>query len=153
MKLSKDLREFIGLLNSKGIKFIIVGGHAVAYHGHPRFTGDIDFFVECSPANAKALEQVIIAFGFAGLGLTANDFLKPETVIQLGRPPNRIDILTSITGVDFVRAWQTKTAALIDGIPIFIISKELLIKNKRAVHRPQDLADLQQIAPDAAADT
>jgi Nucleotidyl transferase of unknown function (DUF2204) len=86
MKLSKDLREFIGLLNSKGIKFIIVGGHAVAYHGYPRFTGDIDFFIECSSANAKALERVINAFGFAGLGLTANDFLKPETVIQLGRP-------------------------------------------------------------------
>ena len=149
MKLNQDLREFIELLNSKGVKFIVVGGHAVAYHGYPRFTGDIDFFVERSQPNAEALEQVINAFGFSGRGLKAKDFLQPEVVVQLGRPPHRIDILTSITGVDFTQAWQTKVAALLDGLPVSFISKEFLIVNKRAVKRAQDIADLKLLIPES----
>lgn len=152
MKLNKDLREFIELLNSKGVKFMVVGGHAVAYHGYPRFTGDIDFLVECSRPNVEALEQVINAFGFSDLGLKAEDFLQPEVVVQLGRPPNRIDLLSSITGVDFSEAWQTKVAAFIDGLPVFFISKELLIVNKSAVRRAQDLADLKYLTNDTDKD-
>jgi len=148
MKLSKDLKEFIELLNSSKVKYVIMGGYAVAYHGHPRFTGDIDFLIERSASSAALLEQVVNRFGFSGLGLKARDFLEPETVIQLGRPPNRIDILTSASGVNFEDAWRSKETTIFDGLPVYVISKELLIKNKRAVQRPQDIADLKQIAED-----
>ncbi len=87
MKLSKDLREFIALLNSTGVKCVLVGGHAVAYHGYPRFTGDIDFFVERSPDNAAKLTNVLNQFGFGSLGLKGSDFLEAGIVVQLGRPP------------------------------------------------------------------
>jgi len=148
MKLSKDLKEFIELLNSRKVKYIIMGGHAVAYHGYPRFTGDIDFFVERSHPNAVSLEQVLKDFGFSSLEIKTEDFLKSETIVQLGRPPNRIDILTSVDGVEFSEAWNTKVNAVVDKTPVYVISKELLIRNKRAVRRPQDLADLSQITED-----
>ena len=147
-KLNKDLKEFIELLNSRKVKYLVVGGYAVAYHGHPRFTADIDFFIERSISNAVLLEQVVNTFGFSSLGIKAEDFLKPETVIQLGRPPHRIDILTSATGIEFDDAWQTRATTVIDGSPVFVISKKLLIQNKKAVQRPQDIADLKQIAED-----
>ncbi len=148
MKLSKDLREFIALLNSANAKYVLVGGHAVACHGYPRFTGDIDFFVECSPENAAILERVLGEFGFGGLGLKAADFLEPETVVQLGRPPNRIDLLTSIHAVSFAEAWATRLSTRLDGLPVCVISKDLLIRNKKAVRRPQDVADLAYLSPE-----
>ena len=101
LKLPKDLREFIELLNSHEVRYLIVGGYAVAYHGHPRATGDIDFVVEVSEENARKLEAVLLDFGFGGLGLTAADFLQPGIVVQLGYPPNRIDLLTTISGASF----------------------------------------------------
>jgi hypothetical protein len=145
MKLSRDLRDFITLLNSIGVKYLLVGGHAVAYHGHPRFTGDIDFFVERSPANADRLAALLQSFGFGGLGILAEDFLEPEVVIELGRPPNRIDLLTGIDGVDFAAAWENRVTAEMDGLPVFLIGRADLIRNKRATARPQDLADLHWI--------
>src|SRR4051812_36368317 len=116
MKLSKDLREFIVLLNSTGVKYLLVGGHAVAFHGYPRFTGDMDLFVERSEANAALLEQALMTFGFSGLGIKAADFLEPGIVIQLGRPPNRIDLLTSIDAVTFDQAWAGKEVAKLDDV-------------------------------------
>ena len=118
MSLNKDLREFIALLNSTGVRFVVVGGHSVAFHGYPRFTGDIDFFVERSADNARRLEQVLLDFGFGGLGLEAKDFLEPETVIQLGRPPDRIDILLSIDGVSFDQAWRNRVPSELDALPV-----------------------------------
>jgi hypothetical protein len=146
MKLSKDLREFIALLNSTGVNYLIVGGHAVAFHGYPRFTGDIDFFVERSLENAERIERVLGQFGFAGLGLTAQDFVQPEIVVQLGRPPNRIDLLTSIDGVRFEDAWPRRTAGDLDGLSVFFIGKLDLLANKRASGRPQDAADLSHLS-------
>ena len=108
MELQKDLREFIELLNSHDVKYLIVGGFAVAYHGYPRTTGDIDFFIEVSEENARKLTVVLDQFGFAGLGLTEKDFLDPGTIIQLGYPPNRIDLVTSISGVAFASAWSRR---------------------------------------------
>jgi hypothetical protein len=145
MKLNKDLREFIALLNSTGVKYLVVGGHAVAFHGHPRFTGDMDFFVECSPENANRLAAALVQFGFGGLGLGAEAFLQPETVVQLGRPPNRIDLLTSIDGVGFAKAWQAKVPGELDGAPVHFLGREDLLANKRASGRPQDLADLDNL--------
>lgn len=145
MNLSKDLSEFIGLLHSTGVKYLIVGGHAVAFHGHPRFTGDIDFFIERTEANAARLERVLEDFGFGGLGLTAADFLEPSVVVQLGRPPRRIDLLTSIDGVDFESAWPHRVVSEMGGLPVHFIGKEDLLRNKRATGRAQDLADLQKL--------
>lgn len=146
MELQKDLKEFIELLNSEKVKYVIIGGYAIAHYGYPRFTGDIDLWVESSQANADSLENVLKKFGFEGADLSAKDFLQPETVLQLGRAPNRIDILTSATGVNFKEAWESRVNTHFNGVPVFVISKELLIQNKKAVHRPQDLADLKQIS-------
>jgi hypothetical protein len=145
MKLSKDLREFVELLSSRRIKYLLVGGHAVAFHGFPRFTGDVDFFIDTSPENAAQVAAAVGDFGFASLGLTEADFREPETIIQLGRPPHRIDLLTSITAVSFQEAWQSRVETDLDGIPVWVISKDLLVRNKLAVGRPQDLADAKRI--------
>ena len=145
MKLPKDLREFIALLNSKNVEYLLVGGHAVAYHGYPRFTGDCDFFIARTPGNAAAIIEVLDAFGFSALGMKSEDFLEPNQVIQLGRPPGRIDLLTSLDGVEFDEAWQTRLTADLDGLPVSVISKDLLIRNKKSVNRPQDRADLEEL--------
>lgn len=145
MKLSKDLKEFVALLNAAGVKYLLVGGHAVAFHGHPRFTGDIDFFVEPALENGSKLMQVFADFGFGDLSLCAMDFTEKDSVIQLGRPPNRIDILPSIDGVAFDEAWATKIDAEIDGCKMHIIGKDFLVKNKRATSRPQDIADIEEL--------
>jgi hypothetical protein len=107
--LQSDLSEFIGLLNSHKVEYVIVGGHAVAFHGHPRFTGDIDFFIRPTAENAERLLRVLDDFGFGSLGITAADLTEPGKVVQLGRPPNRVDILTSISGVDFESAWISRS--------------------------------------------
>jgi hypothetical protein len=142
MKLDKNLREFIALLNSHGVDYLIVGGHAVAFHGHPRFTGDIDFFVALSAANAGKLIEVLDAFGFGNIGLKKEDFLAPDSVVQLGYPPNRIDIVTGIEAVSFREAWDKRAAGELDGLPVHFIDMTMLLKNKRAAGRPKDLADV-----------
>lgn len=144
MKLQKDLREFIGLLNSTRTKYLLVGGHAVAHHGFPRFTGDIDFFVGCSVENLASLGKVLSDFGFSSLGVEIPS-AKAGMVFQLGRPPNRIDLLTSIDGVAFDEAWNSREAATIDGLEVYLISKRHLIQNKRASGRPKDLEDVRQL--------
>jgi len=145
MKLPKDFREFIELLNSASVKYVIVGGWAVAYHGHPRYTGDIDFFVEASPDNARRIVNVLRRFGFAGLGLTEQDFVQSDRVVQLGVPPRRIDLVTGISGVPFEEAWSSKLAATLDGLPVYVVSQEVLLKNKAAAGRPQDQADIAEL--------
>ncbi len=150
MKLDKNLREFIALLNSRGVEYLIVGGHAVAFHGHPRFTADIDFFVAISPATAAKLIEVLNAFGFGSLGLKPDDFLEQDSIIQLGYPPNRIDIVTGINAVTFTDAWKRRVAGTLDGIPVQFIDKDLLLKNKRAAGRPKDLADADALEDGAA---
>src|SRR3989442_15858856 len=139
MNLSADLREFIELLNSRGVEYVIVGAHSLAFHGRPRYTGDLDILVRPSPENAAKLSIVMNKFGFAGTGFKEADFVEPDQIIQLGRVPNRIDLLTGITGVATDEAFQTRIATHLEELPVFILSKALLIQNKRAVARPQDL--------------
>lgn len=146
MKLQRDLREFIELLNSRRVDYIVVGGHAVAFHGHPRFTGDIDFFVRPTPDNAARLVEALHDFGFGGTGLTVEDFTRPNRVIQLGKVPNRIDLLTTISGVDFEEAWQAKVGAELDSIPVSFLGYYQLLRNKQAAGRVQDLADLEALS-------
>lgn len=145
MNLTKDLKEFVALLNAAKVKYLLVGGHAVAFHGHPRYTGDVDFYVEPSLENGAKLAQVFIDFGFGDLGFKASDFTEQGTVIQLGRPPYRIDILPSLDGIEFEEAWASKIETIFDGEPMPIISKEMLVKNKMATARPQDLADVDKL--------
>jgi predicted nucleotidyltransferase len=140
--LSSDLREFIHLLNTKSVKYVIVGAWALAFHGRPRYTGDIDIFVALEPDNADRLMEVIEAFGFGQSGIQPRDFLQIDHVIQLGRAPNRIDILTGISGVAFDEAWQSRERGSIADVDVFVISRDLLIQNKRAANRDKDRADI-----------
>lgn len=148
MKLKKDFKEFIELLNSANVSFVIVGGFAVAFHGHPRYTGDIDIFVERSEENSRRIWKAIERFGFAEIGLSQNDFTKPHRIIQLGFVPSRINIITGIDAVSFQEAWDDKADARLDGVPVAFISKEHLIINKAASGRPQDQADIARLADD-----
>lgn len=145
MKLNADLREFIELLNSQKVEFVIVGAHALAWHGLSRYTKDIDFLVATSGENAEALGSVIEQFGFGSTGLSADDFVVKDHVIQLGMEPNRIDILTGISGVDWQEAWLTRVPGNIDGLRVSFLGKEAYIKNKLASGRPQDLADVSRL--------
>ena len=145
MELQRDSREFIGLLNSANVRYVIVGGYAVAFHGHPRFTGDMDVFVDPSLPNARLLEGVLRRFGFGDVGLSAEDFTRADTIVQLGLPPNRIDLLTALTGVTFPEAWDQRVEGELGGLRVSFISKDLLIRNKRATGRTQDLADAEAI--------
>ncbi|HEV7765604.1 MAG TPA: DUF6036 family nucleotidyltransferase [Thermoanaerobaculia bacterium] len=143
--LQTDSREFIALLNSHNVEYLIVGGHAVAFHGHPRFTGDIDFLIRTTPANAQRLLRVLDEFGFGALGIAERDLLQPGQVVQLGYPPNRIDILTSISGVDFDSAWESRVQTEIDDQPVDLLGWDELLRNKRASGRQKDLADLEKL--------
>ena len=142
MTLNKDWREFLELLNSRGVDYVIVGAQSLAFHGRPRYTGDLDILIRPTPHNAQRLLGVLTQFGFDQAGFKETDFVEPDQMIQLGRIPNRIDLLTSISGVSIDNAFRTRVSAIIDGIPVFTLGKEALIQNKRAVGRPQDLADL-----------
>jgi hypothetical protein len=136
MSLSADLREFIALLNSHSAEYVIVGAHSLAFHGRPRYTGDIDILVRPSPENAAKLSIVMDKFGFTGTGFKESDFVEPDHIIQLGRIPDRIDLLTGFTGVATGEVFETKIATELEGLAVFMLPKALLIQNKRAVARP-----------------
>jgi len=143
--LGKDLRELLSLLDGHGVRFLVVGGFAVAAHGVPRYTKDLDIWTERSEDNARRLLEVLDEFGFSSVGLTADDFLTPDLVIQLGSEPNRIDFLTDLTGVRFDEAYPKRMTGTIDGIAVPIIDRASLLANKRAFGRPQDLADAAEL--------
>lgn len=113
MKIPKDLRAFVALLNADHVKYVIVGGYAVAFHGRPRFTGDIDVFVESSIDNSARIIDVLKTFGFGELDVKAEDLRHDDLVLQLGFPPNRIDLMTAIDGVKFDQAWATRVEAMV----------------------------------------
>ena len=145
MSLSADLREFIELLNSRGVEYVIVGAHSLAFHGRPRYTGDLDVLVRPSLENATKIVALLREFGFGARDFAESDFIAPEQMIQLGRVPNRIDLLTGISGVEIEDAFRSRISTEMEGLPVFVLSKELLIRNKRAVGRPQDIADLEAL--------
>jgi hypothetical protein len=140
--LHSDSKEFIALLNSHEVEYLVVGGHAVAFHGHPRFTGDIDFFIRATEENAQRMLRVLGEFGFGSVGITAADLIATGRIVQLGLPPNRIDVLTSISGVDFESAWKSRVSAELDGLRVNFIAAADLLANKQASGRPKDLADV-----------
>lgn len=145
MVLNKDFKEFIALLNEHNVQYIIVGGYALAFHGYPRFTKDIDLWILPNPENAERILAVLHDFGFAPLDLAVEDFILPNKVIQLGQPPNRIDIMTSISGVNFEECYQATIEIELDGIVVRFIGLEDLIKNKRSTGRLRDLGDIEEL--------
>lgn len=145
MKLHKDIHAFIELLLSEKVEFLLVGGYALAFHGAPRFTEDIDFLVAVNEQNAARLERVLARFGFSQVGLSRKDFLQPDQVIQLGRAPNRIDLLTGISGLGWEEANDSREPIELDGLNLFVIGKAALIVNKKATGRTQDLADVERL--------
>ena len=145
--LNQDFRDLLLALADGGVEFLIVGAYALSFHGAPRASGDIDVFVRASPANAAAVWKALVAFGapVEAAGVVPSDFEKPSLVYQIGLPPRRIDVLTTISGVSFDEAWATRVAAEIDGRAIHFIGRDMFLRNKEAAGRPKDLADAARL--------
>ena len=145
MILNPDFREFIQLLNENNVQYLIVGGYAVAYHGHPRYTKDIDLWIWTDPENAKMVVKTLADFGFGSLGLKEDDFLETDTIVQLGYAPNRIDLIMGLPGVEFGECYGKRAETEIDGVKLPFMDLENLKKSKKASGRPQDLADIESL--------
>jgi hypothetical protein len=145
MNLNEDFKEFVQLLNKNKVEYLVVGGYAVAAHGYPRYTGDIDFWINREPENAKKLIQSLIEFGFGSVDITLEDLTTSDNVIQLGYPPSRIDILTSVTGLEFANCWKEKTEVVFENEKINFISLHHLKINKKETGRTQDKLDLENL--------
>ncbi len=142
---NQDFKEFIQLLNDNQARYLIVGGYAVALHGYPRYTKDIDIWIELTKENAAHIIKTLDQFGFSSLGLKEQDFLIEDQIIQLGYAPNRIDILTSLPGVEFKECYEKRLSIEIDAVKVSLIDLDSLRKNKKATGRYQDLADLEKL--------
>lgn len=140
---TKDFAELLACLNARSVRAVIVGGYALAFHAKPRFTKDIDIFVDPTQENVARLLLALADFGFGGLGLTTDDFSRAGTIVQLGVAPNRVDLVTAIDGVSFVEAWQGRAGGFYGATPVAYLGRAELIRNKRASGRLQDLADLE----------
>ena len=143
--LSRDFKEFIELLNKHKVKYLVVGGYAVALHGYPRYTKGLDVWIELTPENAINIMKALERFGFGSLDLKQNDFLEADQIIQLGYPPNRIDILTSLKDLTFKDCFNSRLKIEIEGVQVNFIDIDNLKKNKRATGRLQDLADIENL--------
>lgn len=145
MNLGPDFKEFVGYCERHEVRYLIVGGYAVGFHGHVRYTKDLDIWIEATPQNAKRVLHALDEFGFASVGLTEADFLEPGSVIQLGYPPNRLDLLTQPDGVTFVDCWSARETVDLDGVTANVIGFDDLVANKRASGRARDLADIEDL--------
>jgi len=143
--LNQDFREFIELLNKHEVRYLVIGGYAVALHGYPRYTKDLDIWIEMDSANAQRLMEALAEFGFGSVGLTQADFTTPDQIIQLGYPPSRIDLITTPDGVDFNTCYQSKLEISVSDVRVNFIDLENLKLNKQASARLQDLADLENL--------
>jgi hypothetical protein len=145
--LNEDFRDLLVHLADGGAEFVIVGAYALAFHGAPRASGDIDLFVRPDPANAGRVLEALARFGapLGAAGVAAADFERPGTVYQIGLPPRRIDVLTEISGVTFDEAWTSRVTGEVDGRTVSFIGRAALLKNKEAAGRPQDLADAARL--------
>jgi len=143
--LNQDFKEFIQSLNDNGVRYLVVGGYAVALHGYPRYTKDMDIWVEMTTENASNVIKALNQFGFGSIDLKESDFTVPDQIIQLGYPPSRIDILTTLPGVEFSDCFPSHITVDIEGVSVNFIDLENLKKNKKATGRHQDLADLENL--------
>lgn len=145
MELQQDFKELLALLNSQKVEYIIIGAHALAFHGAPRYTGDLDIFVRNSSENAERIMAVLREFGFGSIGLSEADFTEPDQVIQLGFPPVRIDLMTKISGVSWDEAAAGAKPGKYGDIPVKYMGREQFIANKRACGRAKDLFDIESL--------
>ena len=143
---NRDFRDLFAALNDAGARYLVVGAHAVAFYAEPRFTKDLDVWVDASPANASKVMAALQAFGAPLADVSEKDFATPDVTLQIGVAPNRIDIATHIDGVTFDGAWPNRTPSQFGDQPIFVIGRADLIANKKAAGRPQDLLDLATLA-------
>jgi hypothetical protein len=139
---NSDFRDILSAFCAEAVEFLLVGAYALAVHGLPRATGDIDLWVATDEGNARRVWQALGRFGAPLADLTIGDLCRANTVFQIGVAPQRIDVLTGIDGVDFPTAWAQRVEVVIEGLTVPVLSRELLIRNKRATGRPQDLADV-----------
>jgi hypothetical protein len=151
MDLNPDWNEFLRSLNEHHVDYVVVGAVALAFHGHPRLTGDIDVLIRREPSNIQRLLNALEQFGFGSINLISDDFLQGEQVIQLGRPPRRIDLLTWIDGVSFEEAWADRVVAEFPEVRMNLVGRACLLKNKRATGRTKDLADVEALEGSAEA--
>ena len=142
--MNDDFLDLLAALLDAGARFVVVGAHAMAVHGVPRATGDLDVWIECEPENVRRTWNAVSAFGapVGELGVTREDLETPGMVVQLGLPPRRIDILTEVTGLEFEEAWRNRLTHSVETLEIPFLGRKDLIRNKRACARPKDLADL-----------
>lgn len=143
---NQDFREFLQSLNDHNVRYLVIGGYAVAFHGHPRYTKDLDVWVLVDRDNAQRLVAALEQFGFASVGLTDKDFLDPKTIIQLGFPPSRIDILVGLEGMEFSQCFRDRIETTLDGLKVNFISLDDLRRAKRIAGRPIDLDDIDQLS-------
>jgi len=145
MEIQPDFRELLVLFNEHNVEYLIVGGYALAFHGTPRFTGDLDILVRPELENAQRILKALAQFGFGSLGLGAEDFENPECVIQLGEPPVRIDLITSLTGVSWEEAFSSRVRGNYDDVLVYFLGRDVFIRNKRAIGRTKDIADIETL--------
>jgi hypothetical protein len=150
MFLSSDFRDLFSTLNGCRVRYLVVGAHAVVFHSEPRYTKDLDIWVEATTENAQHVFDALARFG-APLGdMTQDDFTNPEMIYQIGVEPNRVDFMMSIAGVTFASAWRNKVRTTYEGVRIFVLGRRDLIRNKRLAARPQDLLDVHNLTRCAA---
>ncbi len=147
ISLAEDFREFLRLLNSTGVEYLLVGGYAMAVHGHPRSTGDLDLWIAIDASNAERTAEAVRRFGFDMPAVNADLFRQPGKVVRMGVPPLRIGIITTATGVDFPTCFGRGLRCDLDGVPVRVIGREDLLANKRAAGRAKDLADVEALSP------
>ena len=142
---TKDFEELFDAFLRREVRFVMVGAHALAHHAKPRYTKDLDLFVEPSAENARRIVTALEEFGFAGIGITESDFNQPGRILQLGAPPNRVDLMTAIDGVSFSEAWESRVYGTYGAQRVPLIGFDALVRNKTAAGRHQDLADLETL--------
>lgn len=147
--MNRDFVEMLSALSAAGARFLVVGAHALAAHGTPRATGDLDVWIQATPDNAERVIEALNAFGAPLLDLTVDDLAQPDTVFQIGLPPARIDILSGISGVDFNDAWPRRVEVTIGDLHVGVIGRADFIANKRATGRTKDLLDIELLPPES----
>ena len=145
MPTNPDFKDLFRLFNDAGVEYLVVGAHAVVYYTEPRYTKDLDIWVNPTPANAERVFRALQSFGAPLKDMTLASFTDPDLIYQIGVAPNRIDIVMSIAGVQFAPAWAERVESAYDGAPISILGKSSLLRAKEAAGRPQDLLDLEKL--------
>jgi hypothetical protein len=147
--MNPDFVEMLSALSDAGAEFLVVGAHALAVHGRPRATGDLDLWIRPTQENASRVWSALAEFGAPMDQIDVDELAQPELVVQLGVSPNRIDLLTSVTGLEFEEAWARRATVELQSLQVPVLGREDLIRNKRAVGRPRDLADLAELEEDS----